>query len=122
MLKNQKLLAGEVGSAAALADFERGVALESDDRKASGKRKGRPKAARNRAVDQADGDLTACRKCGSTRRAPYFNRRDVEVEGVHLVTRKPYTKIVIRRTSCLDCGQHRDDRHFVYEPKARGKK
>lgn len=121
MLKNQKLLDGQVGEAAALAEFEQGVALETRDRERL-KKKGRPKAARNRAVDQADGDLTACRKCGSTRRAPYFNRRDVEVEGVHLVTRKPYTKIVIRRTSCLDCGQHRDDRHFVYEPKARGKK
>lgn len=84
-------------------------------------KKGRPAGAANRQVKQIDGELTRC-TCGSTRRAPYFNRRDLPIAGVNLVTGKPYTSIVIRRTSCLDCGQHRDDRHYVNEPKQRGKK
>jgi len=114
----QKLLAGQIGSAAALADFERGTASDAADRA----RKGRPKGARNRARDQVDAEASACRQCGSTRRTPYFNKRELPIRGIHLVTRKPYTKIVIRRTKCQDCGQHRDDRHFLNEPDRRGRR
>lgn len=81
--------------------------------------KGRPPGAKNRDVDQADGQLTSCAKCGSTRRAKYFNRRDLAIAGIHPQTGREFTKIVIRRTSCLDCGQHRDDRHFLFEPARR---
>lgn len=84
--------------------------------------KGRPPGAANRQVQHAEGQLTSCAKCGSTNRGPYFNRRDVQVEGVHLVTGRPFTSIVIRRTACLDCGQHRDDRHHVNEPKKKARK
>lgn len=97
-------------SEVALQDFEE--ALEQAD---SGAKRGRPKGSPNREVVQADGELTRCH-CGSTQRGPYFNRRDVEVAGVHALTGRPYTSIIIRRTQCLDCGQHRDDRHFVNQP------
>lgn len=85
------------------------------------KSKGRPKGSPNRRVDQTDPlPATRCLKCGSTNRAPYFNRRDLSVAGVCLTTGKPYTSIIIRRTRCEDCGQHRDDRQLVNEPAARG--
>jgi hypothetical protein len=80
------------------------------------KAKGRPKGSANRDVDQVDAPATACPKCGSTRREAYFNRRDLAVQGVCFLTQKPYTSIIIRRTSCSDCGQHRDDRQLVNEP------
>jgi hypothetical protein len=111
----QQLLDGQVGSTKALADFEQSV-------QASAKKNGRPKGAKNRDVEIADGQLTSCPKCGSTKRTPYFNRRDLPIAGLHLVTGKPYTSIVIRRTSCGDCGQHRDDRHFAYKPAKRRKR
>jgi ferredoxin len=94
-------------SEVAQQDFE--ASLES------GKKKGRPKGAANVDVDLADAQLTRCAKCGSTERSAYFNRRDVHVAGVHPES-GPYTQIVIRRTRCLGCGQHRDDRHFVNKP------
>lgn len=106
----QQLLDGEVGSAKALADFE-ASALDN--------KVGRPKGAKNVEVELADGQLTTCFACGSTRREAYFNRRDLAVSGLHFQTGQPYTSIVIRRTKCKDCGQHRDDRHFVFVPAKR---
>jgi len=100
-------------SEVALQDFETGLA-ESQSKK------GRPKGAKNVAVDTADAPASRCPKCFSTRRTPYFNRRDVAVAGVDHHTGKPYTSIVLRRTKCEDCGQHRDDRQLVNEPDARG--
>jgi hypothetical protein len=81
-------------------------------------RKGRPKGSQNRSVDQVDAPATACPKCRSTCRDAYFNRRTLNVSGVCFVTQQPYTSIVIRRTRCGDCGQYRDDRQLVNEPKA----
>ena len=94
----------------ALEDFERSL------------KKGRPKGAGNRQVDEVESPATACVKCGSTRRGTYFNRRTLDVAGVCFLTKKPYTSIIIRRTKCLDCGQHRDDRTLVNEPQLGGKK
>lgn len=94
-------------SEVALQDFEAGLA--------GGKKKGRPKGSSNHDVDQADTAASRCR-CGSTRRSAYFNRRELDVAGVDPQTGQPYTSIIIRRTRCEDCGQHRDDRQFVNEP------
>lgn len=80
------------------------------------KSKGRPKGARNRNVDTVDASTTACLKCGSTRREPYKNRREVIVAGVCPRTGQVYTSILYRRTQCSDCGQHRDDRTLVNKP------
>lgn len=81
---------------------------------------GRPAGAKNKQVPQSDGQLTRCR-CGSTRRTEYFNRRVLAIAGINPATGEEYTQIVIRRTSCADCGQLRDDRHFVFEPVTRGR-
>lgn len=105
----QPLLAGEVGAQAAYNDFDSAARAEEERR-----RRGRPAGAKNREVDVADAQPpTACIRCGSTNRAPYFNRRDLPIAGRHPVTCQLYQRIVIRRTRCLDCGQHRDDRHFL---------
>ncbi len=84
-------------------------------------KKGRPPGAKNKQVPQSDGRLTRCR-CGSTRRTEYFNRRALDIAGINPETGEEYTQIVIRRTSCRDCGQLRDDRHFVYQPVTRRRK
>lgn len=103
-----KLLKGAVGAAVAMQELEEGVAKASEHRA-----KGRPPGAKNRDVDQVDAPPTACKKCGSTRREPYANRRELPIHGVCNVTGQPYTSIVYRRTSCSDCGQYRDDRTLV---------
>lgn len=75
---------------------------------------GRPVGARNKQLEHADGELTRC-KCGSTRRASYFNRQVQTLVGLDAKGR-PYTHLVKRRTACLDCGQHRVDRHYENKP------
>lgn len=75
----------------------------------------RPKGSTNKPREIADTVATQCPKCGSTRRTPYkgtAKRR--EAPGVYRGT--PYTAIVYRRTQCEDCGQHRIDREFLFEP------
>lgn len=101
----QQLLAGQVGATKAIQEI-------------TAAQQGRPKGARNRKVDQTDGELTRC-KCGSTDREPYFNKRELNISGDHAITGKPYTLIIIRRTRCRGCGQARDDRHFVNAPRKR---
>lgn len=101
------VLAGAIGAVKALEEFEDAL---------PGSKRGRPKGAKNVEVDIVEAPPTACRKCGSTARAPYFNRREVAVSGLCTQTKQPYTSIIYRRTKCLDCGQHRDDRTLVNEP------
>jgi ribosomal protein L32 len=55
--------------------------------------------------------LSKCPKCGSTRRAPYWQKVERAISGVK--DGKLYSKVVWRRTKCLDCGQHRRDKSFV---------
>jgi len=99
------VLAGEVGSAKAHEEFEQSL----DPARSPG----RPPGAKNLDVEEIEGELTRCPKCGSTERGPYFNRRDLPIRGNHLVTGLPYTSIVVRRCQCLGCGQHRDDKHYL---------
>lgn len=76
--------------------------------------KGRPKGSESREYDVAVGSPTRCRACGSTDRAPYLpNPTIVNSSGISPVDGKPYDRIVIRRTKCLGCGQHRLDK--IYE-------
>jgi hypothetical protein len=79
-------------------------------------KKGRPKGSTNREVEQVAVPATACPKCGSTRRAPYFNRREIPYAGTCFLTGQVYTSIIVRRCSCVDCGQFRDDRQLVNQP------
>lgn len=83
--------------------------VESDPR-------GRPRGSPNHQVEQIELPASICPKCGSTRRAPYFNRREVTVAGVCSKTGMAYTAVIWRRTVCLDCGQHRVDRQLINEP------
>lgn len=96
----------------ALDDFEQSL-------EAGSSKKGRPKGAKNRAVDEVEAPATACKKCGSTRRAPYSNLRTLQVAGIDTKTGQSYTAIEWRRTACLDCGQHRDDRTLVNQVASR---
>lgn len=72
--------------------------------------KGRPAGSPNREVDHAEAKVTRCEKCGSTERTPYFNRHEQAIAGLD-GEGDPYTHIIRRRTKCLECGQHRIDRH-----------
>lgn len=72
--------------------------------------RGRPKGSRNKQHDQTDGELTRCRKCGSTEREPYFWKTVTPHKGL-LTSGQPYTHIIRRLTRCLACGQSRIDRH-----------
>jgi Zn finger protein HypA/HybF involved in hydrogenase expression len=82
------------------------------------KTKGRPKGSKNVDVDVVDFAPTVC-KCGSTNRGPYFNKRELHVAGICQATGQAYTSIVLRRTQCTDCEQHRDDRQLVNQPRAK---
>lgn len=57
----------------------------------------------NQLPDQA-AIVSECKKCRSTRRAAYSNVTRSEPFGGRITVRK-YTR-------CLDCGQHRIDRHY----------
>lgn len=78
------------------------------------KPRGRPKGPR-KATDIVTVLPSRCEKCHSTRRTEYSNTIehpyiDVDPGG------RPYTAVVWRNTTCLDCGQARRDRTFRYEP------
>jgi len=78
----------------------------------SRKRSGRPKGSTN-AEDIVDVEPSRCKKCDSSRRTKYENpvRRDYSGTGL------PYIAIIYRTCRCVDCGQARRDREFVYAPK-----
>lgn len=67
-----------------------------------------------KAPELVDADMTHCPRCGSTRRAAYRGSRNVQrYAGVR--NGQEFTKIIRRRTSCLDCGLPRIDRHYCCE-------
>lgn len=70
--------------------------------------RGRPQGSKNLVVDEVHVVLTRCQKCGSTNRGRYVNPR-VSLSAGTDDNGRPYTRIVWRRTQCLDCGQWRDD-------------
>ena len=78
------------------------------------KKPGRPPGSKTRKHPAPDATPSRCPKCGSTRRAPYSGRpRIVNHSGVF--AGHPYNRIIFRRTKCLDCGQWRVDREWVWE-------
>ncbi len=68
--------------------------------------KGRPTGSKNADVKVVVVQVTACPRCNSTKRAPYYNRRSLKTAG---------QIVVWRRTKCLECGQVRDDKHSESE-------
>lgn len=80
-------------------------------KKTTTQKAGRPAGSKNNPVDTVEAKATRCKECGSTEREKYFNRREFESAGVDVHTGEPYTHTVWRRTKCMNCGQHRVDRH-----------
>ena len=62
------------------------------------------------AIPQVDHVPTICPACGSKRRESYYGTTTLDYAGERQGV--PYLRIVIRRTSCSDCGQHRVDRCY----------
>ena len=56
---------------------------------------------------------TTCPKCGSEKRTPFFASTVQKHRGV-APDMKPYTRIVRRRTKCIDCGRTRIVRTYEY--------
>lgn len=76
---------------------------------------GRPRDKKLPDRDLVDVPASRCRVCNSTRRA-FYERVDL-VEGSGTDPQgKPYTAVELRPTSCLDCGQARIDRTWIYLP------
>jgi len=77
--------------------------------------RGRPAGSRNQTRPCADVFPGRCPRCGSTRRTPYRSKPVIRaLSGV--ADGKPYTHVVWRATRCLDCGQARTDRTYLYQP------
>ena len=78
-------------------------------------KRGRPKGSRNnKRLAGADIRRTRCPKCGSTRRSPYTQKRELDATGMDSDGRI-YQSVKWRRTQCKKCDQWRDDRELVYE-------
>ena len=76
---------------------------------------GRPKGTPNRQADIVDRPPSRCKRCGSTRRAPYTGT-PVVIHGPGKCAGQAYTRMTRRRTHCLDCGQYRVDQELTFEP------
>lgn len=75
---------------------------------------GRPKGAKTVERDVVEVPASTCKRCGSTRRAPYKSApKSVSGSGIRNGVR--YNTVTWRHTSCLDCGQYRVD--VTYEMK-----
>lgn len=70
----------------------------------------------NRQYDQSEARPSTCRKCGSTHRHAYFGSPQIRIFDV--VQRRPdgteFSRLIRRRTKCLDCGQFRFDLSYEF--------
>jgi transposase len=64
--------------------------------------------------------LSRCPKCGSTNRERYGSAPIVLKchGGKEPHTGNPVSHQILRRTKCLDCGQHRRDVAYAFDPEA----
>lgn len=77
----------------------------------SASKTGRPQGAKTAARDEVTVATSRCRRCGSTKRTPYVGSPRVqEYAGIH--DGREFTRIIRRRTTCVDCGQARLDRSY----------
>ena len=106
--------------------------VDKEERKPKRKpttRRGRPKGSKTKERDVVAADHTRCRQCGSENRTPYANSHAVEVSAVRCLRcpltgpkgrdcgcggryELPFSRVVLRRTSCKDCGQARFDKYW----------
>jgi len=77
------------------------------------RKRGRPAGSKNRDVKSVEVLESCCPKCGSQKRAAYFNRREQELVGTTRDGRL-FKKVIWRRTKCLSCDQFRDDKTYEY--------
>lgn len=76
---------------------------------------GRPPGTPNKDYDEVVATPTACLRCDSTERSPYYDRQELDYAGEH--DGRPFNRIVWRACSCLQCGQHRRDKSYeLVEP------
>lgn len=79
------------------------------------KPKGRPAGSKNIQRDECDVIGSRCKRCGSSRRRPYqSDPTTLRAGGTDPITGQPYTHVIWRRTSCLDCGQARIDKCYEF--------
>ena len=76
---------------------------------------GRPRDKKLVHRDLVDVPASRCSECNSTRRAFYEQVKLIEGSGTD-PQGKPYTAVELRPTNCLDCGQARIDRTWIYFP------
>lgn len=78
---------------------------------------GRPKGSKTRDRVVVDVRVSHCPTCQSTERAEYSDApQRIDGDGISPEGR-PYTAVLLRRTSCLNCGQYRVDRSYICELK-----
>ena len=82
------------------------------------KQLGRPKGAAS-IRDRGKVVLSRCPRCGSTRRTGYAGTVVQLVAGV-MGNGIPFNRIVLRRTTCVDCGLPRRDEGMEYIPPQAG--
>jgi len=75
------------------------------------KKRGRPKGSRTATIETVVVQPSKCKKCGSTNRSKYVDKRTLDLLG-QLADGTIYTSVTWRRTKCLDCGQVRDDKTY----------
>lgn len=82
---------------------------------------GRTKGTKNIDRVESTGIVSRCPKCNSTNREAYSRNRTV-VQNVAGTTEpgtgNPVTHMIFRTTKCTDCGQHRRDISYLFDPKA----
>ena len=98
-------------------------------KKAATKKRGRPKGAKTKERDVVRAEASRCNACGSADREPYRNATVHEYTGTRCdecpqvgtqgercicggVYRLPFSRVVLRRTSCSNCGQARIDKSW----------
>ena len=78
------------------------------------KKVGRPVGSKTSDPDLVDTVATRCKVCGCTDRAPYYETTRIDGEGL-APDGRPYTRVVLRKTKCEGCQQHRIDRWYECE-------
>lgn len=103
--------------------------MVSEKKKPARRKRGRPVGSKTKPRDVVRAEVTRCRKCGSDKRTAYANRNVVEFASVRCLRCPrtgragaacacggtyaiPFSRIVLRRTACLACGQARLDKYW----------
>lgn len=72
--------------------------------------KGRPEGSKT-TKETGTVELSRCKQCDSTERAPYTNRQELDFGGINAAG-EPFTHVIWQTTYCLACGQRRRDKTY----------